>query len=266
MSTPSTSQEPAHLLIVDDRVDELRLLIELLREQNYRLSVAFDGAQAYQRAQARAPDLILMDVRMPGTDGFTACRLLKSDPATAHIPIIFLTSSSDLDERLEGLHNGAVDYVIKPFEPAEVLARIRIHLAHVPREQVKTLPALSAPVSDRDQIIVKAAMQYLSGCLAHPPRLAQLAQKLGTHEKRLSRAFRTQLGKTVFEFVRDERLQSAQRMLTETGLSVTSIAEEIGFSSVANFATAFREHIGTTPSAYREQTRQLSASACPPRT
>src|SRR3546814_18103872 len=86
------------------------------------------GAQGYQRAQALQPDLILLDVHMPVLNGFNASRLLKNDPATAHIPIIFLTSANDLNDLLEGLTNGGVDYVIKPFEQEEVLARIRIHL------------------------------------------------------------------------------------------------------------------------------------------
>src|SRR5690606_4104555 len=95
---------PAHLLIVDDRVDELRLLIALVRQEGYRISIAFDGAQGYHRAQALQPDLIIMDVNMPVLDGFDACRLLQNDDTTSHIPIIFLTSASDLGARLEGLH------------------------------------------------------------------------------------------------------------------------------------------------------------------
>lgn len=142
--TPSPPITPAparaHLLIIDDRIDELRLLLSLVRQEDYRISVAFDGAQGYHRAQALRPDLILMDVSMPVLNGFDACRLLRSDPSTAHIPIIFLSSASGLDARLEGLNNGGVDYVIKPYDAEEVLARIKIHLRRPSAEEMARPP------------------------------------------------------------------------------------------------------------------------------
>src|SRR5690554_4745195 len=159
-----TAKTPPHLLIIDDRVDELRLLIELVRSQNYRLSIAFDGAQGYHRAQALQPDLILLDVHMPVLNGFNASRLLKSDPATAHIPIIFLTSAKDLDDRLEGLTTGGVDYIIKPFERDEVLARINIHLQ-------RNNPSAPAPAvaqggqNHKDVTLIQAASSYLNSRL-----------------------------------------------------------------------------------------------------
>lgn len=244
---------PAHLLIVDDRVDELRLLIALVRQEGYRISIAFDGAQGYHRAQALQPDLILMDVNMPVLDGFDACRLLQNDDATSHIPIIFLTSASDLDARLQGLHNGGVDYIVKPYEPEEVLARIRIHLRRgretqdTHHEDTEATPA----VHNMDKTLVNAACQYLRSRLSRPPSMEQLARSLHTNEKRLTRAFRNERGTTVFEYLRDERLRQATRLLLETSLSITQIAEELGYSSSANFATAFRRHTGQTPSEFR---------------
>lgn len=250
----------AHVLIVDDQPDELRLLIEILRGTGCRISVAFDGSQAYQRAQAISPDLILMDVRMPRMDGFAACRLLAETPATRAIPIIFLTAAGGLDERLEGLHIGGVDYVTKPFEPAEVLARIRVHLARADRFRQAPADSPASDASDGDAVIVRAAMRHLSERLSAPPTVDQLARLVGTNEKRLSHAFRETLGQTVFEYVRSERLRVAQRLLAGTALSIANIAEEIGFSSAANFATAFRERFGVTPSVYRDEQRARGAA------
>lgn len=244
-------QQRPHILIVDDNPDELRLLVELLKSALFRITIAFDGAQGYKRAVAVAPDLILMDIRMPITDGFTACRLLGTDPATKSVPIIFLTASRSLDDRLLALKDNGVDFILKPFEPAEVLARIKIHLK-------RNATHVGAPVLPRvrlsaDQIIVNTAMSYLTQCLADPPDLKALARKVGTYEKKLSYAFRMQTGRTVFEFVRDERLRIARHLLLETNLSVTDIAAEVGFSSAANFATAFRKQLHVTPSEYRER-------------
>ncbi|OZI36147.1 DNA-binding response regulator [Bordetella genomosp. 1] len=239
-----------HVLLVDDNPDELRLLIELLRGANFRIALAFDGTQGYKRAAAISPDLILMDLRMPHTDGFAACRLLQHDPVTAHIPIIFLSASRSLEERLSGLQNGGVDFILKPFAPAEVLARIQIHLKRAAQRRDTAIPA-TRPRLTAEQVIVNAATHYLSQCLASPPTLPELARKVGTYEKKLSLAFRRQLGKTVFEHLRDARLDRAQQLLTDTRLSITDIAAETGFSTAANFATAFRKKVGQTPSEFR---------------
>ncbi len=99
-----------HILIVDDDPDQLRLLVAALRNTSYRVSVALDGDQGYARAAALAPDLILLDVSMPGQNGLTVARLLKANSATRAIPIIFLSARADDQERLTGLKTGAVDY------------------------------------------------------------------------------------------------------------------------------------------------------------
>ncbi|HDR8922501.1 TPA: DNA-binding response regulator [Burkholderia vietnamiensis] len=253
---PSTSVlSNAHILIADDQPDQLRLLVDLLRDTGCRISIAHDGVQACQRAQALLPDLVLMDVRMPRMDGFTACRRLAADPLTSAIPVIFLTVAGELHERIEGLEIGGVDYIVKPFEPAEVIARIRVQLMRMRRplpDEASAAPTVAAAGRD-DGIIVRAAIRHLSRSLHEPPTVEQLARAVGTHEKRLSRAFRDNLGQTVFEYVRHERLRVARDLLDSTSLSIASIAKEIGFATPANFATAFRERFGITPTEWRRQ-------------
>ncbi|HKT62506.1 MAG TPA: response regulator [Burkholderia sp.] len=255
MSPSIDALNNAHILIVDDQPEQLRLLIDILRSTGCRISIAFDGVQACQRAQALVPDLVLMDVRMPRMDGFTACRRLAANPLTSAIPVIFLTVAGDLHERVEGLEIGGVDYVVKPFEPAEVLARIRVQLARTKRPLPIDAPAAHDPFAagKDDDIIVRAAMRHLSRTLTDPPTVEALARAVGTHEKRLSRAFRDNLGQTVFEYLRHERLRIARDLLDTTSLSMASIAKEIGFSTAANFATAFRERFGLTPTEWRRQ-------------
>lgn len=253
-STPSSRP---HVLIVDHEPDQQRPLLELLNQTGIRISVAFDGGHAYQRALAGMPDAILMNVRMPTVDGFRACRLIKSHPAIAAIPILFMGKAGNLKERLYALRNGGADYIVKPCAPEEVLARIEIHLRarHVPTEEAGT-PALSAGA-----VLVRAAQQYLAANLATAHSLSSIAREIGTHEKTLSRAFRAHAGMSVFEFVRHERLRVARRLLSETPLTVTAIADEVGFSSAANFGTAFREHTGMTPTAFRAALRDRRVSA-----
>lgn len=242
-----------HILVIDDSPEDIRSLLAILRAQPWRLSIAGDPRQGYQRALALRPDLIVLDVRMPGMDGFTLCRLLREAPATQRTPVIFLSSASTVEERIEGLNLGGVDYVLKPFAAEEVLARIRIHLQLAWRDEV-VAPVEPAPaMQDPDQVMLRAAMRFIVQNLGELPSLAEIARKVGTHDKRLSSIFREHLGTTVFAYVREARLRKGQELLADSRLSVQDIAELVGFRSACNFTTAFRERQGLTPSQYRQQ-------------
>lgn len=116
------------VLIVDDVVANLNLLIDQLLAQGYQVRVAESGESALKRVQSGRPDIILMDVHLPGIDGFETCRRLKSDPALVDVPVIFLTVLADRDNKVEGFEAGGVDYIAKPIDAVEVLLRIRTHL------------------------------------------------------------------------------------------------------------------------------------------
>jgi DNA-binding response OmpR family regulator len=248
------------ILVIDDRPEEIRSVIELLRNEQLRVSVATDMRQGYERAVALTPDLILLDVRMPNVDGFAGSRLLKESPRTREIPIIFLSSAGAQDERLQGLLHGAVDYVLKPCLPAEVLARIRIHLRLSPRTSAPE-PSTPQALLSPDEVILRAAMRFIGGNLAKLPSLAEIAHKVGTHDKKLSAIFRQHLGMTVFAWIRDERLRRGGELLTDSRMSMQDIAEQVGFRSACNFTTAFRERNGVTPSAFRQGLRARSEGA-----
>jgi signal transduction histidine kinase len=126
---PSDSElRGATLLIVDDKPQNLRLVSDFLAEQGFDLMLARTGAQALERVARAMPELVLLDVRMPDMDGFEVCRRLKADPATAAVPVIFMTAMDDTAHKLEGFRLGAVDYITKPIQREELLARIRLHL------------------------------------------------------------------------------------------------------------------------------------------
>jgi two-component system, NtrC family, sensor kinase len=127
MSVDSISQENT-ILVVDDTPTNLQVLLDLLSEQGYRVAIAKNGEIALQRLQSSQPNLILLDVMMPGIDGFETCHRLKADPSTRDIPVIFMTALSDSVDKVKGLSLGAVDYITKPIQHEEVLARIRVHL------------------------------------------------------------------------------------------------------------------------------------------
>lgn len=121
---------PTHkVLIVDDNTTNLKVAVNHLSDQNLELLTARNGEDGLKRAQLARPDLVLLDVRMPGLNGFEVCRLLKADEKTADIPVIFLTALADPDDKVEGFEAGGVDYITKPIEPSELIARVKNHLA-----------------------------------------------------------------------------------------------------------------------------------------
>lgn len=249
------------ILIVDDSAFEQRVLVDLLSELPYKVSVAFNGLQGYQLALAQHPDLILLDVRMPSMDGYTACRLLKANPVTQDIPIIFLSGADADEERIMGLSIGGVDFVAKPFSPGELAARIQVHLnlarrASQPRGASSSageapVPATAAD-TDPDAVIVNAAKRLIVDNLASLPGLAEIARNVGTYREKLSQVFREQTGMTVFTFIRETRIRRGEELLRDTDIDVQDIALLIGFNNAGNFATAFRERMGVTPSAFRQ--------------
>lgn len=127
------------VLIVDDVPDNLAVLHDALDESGYTVLVATNGEQALARAAQARPDVVLLDAVMPGLDGFEVARRLKADPATAHIPIIFMTGLTDTEHLVAALDAGGVDYVTKPIKPKEVLARMNVHLqgARQARQQAR---------------------------------------------------------------------------------------------------------------------------------
>jgi DNA-binding response OmpR family regulator len=124
-----------HVLVVEDDPDIAGLLTHSLRKAGYTADTVRTGADALTGIRASAPDLILLDVMLPGMDGREVCRALRADPRTAAVPIIMVTARAAESERIEGLELGADDYITKPFSPNEVVARVRALLRRITRGQ-----------------------------------------------------------------------------------------------------------------------------------
>ncbi len=117
-----------NILIVDDNPTNLSVIVDYLEDSGLTVLVSQDGESSLKRAQYAKPGIILLDVLMPGIDGYETCSRLKNDPETQDIPVIFMTALSSTEDKVKGFEVGAVDYVTKPIQPAEVLARIKLHL------------------------------------------------------------------------------------------------------------------------------------------
>ena len=150
----------AKVLVVDDTPANLKVVTETLDAEGYEVSTALSGDRCLKRLQNFTPDLILLDVQMPGIDGFETCQQIKANPELSHIPIIFLTALSDATSTVRGFDVGAVDYISKPFQKAELLARVKTHLQLQQANQ-----RLEQQVQVRTQALEQALQQLQSSQL-----------------------------------------------------------------------------------------------------
>lgn len=156
---PATGCKP-QILVVDDTPDNLRLLSAILTKQDYEVRKALNGFQALSSIKADAPNLILLDIKMPDMNGFEVCEILKQDPETCDIPIIFISALSDALDKVQAFSVGGTDYITKPFQEAEVLVRIE--------NQLK-LQALQQQLKDQNQALAQTnqALEEFSYVVAH---------------------------------------------------------------------------------------------------
>ena len=152
MKTPQSS-ERNRLLIVDDEPINIQILSSIL-EDDYQISVATGGDKALQLARNQLPDLVLLDMLMPGLSGVDVCLALKADPATRDIPVIFVTAMNDAENEELGLQAGAVDYISKPVSPPIVKARVKIHI-----QNFLTVRFLEGLLNSQDMNMEEAKIQ-----------------------------------------------------------------------------------------------------------
>lgn len=278
-------------MVVEDVEAERTLISTYLRQQGYRLFHARDGLDGIHKARLLIPDLILMDVDMPRCNGYDACKILAQDIRTQAVPIIFLSAYASPEQRVEGLRVGGVDFIGKPFNFDEVRLRLMIHLERPPvhdggfqpseclssdslsndpqlndslpssvSEEESGARSQSGSVSNLDSLLFYSARIHLLKSLSTMPDMAELAHLVGTNGKRLNTAFRNYVGMTVFEYLREERMKEARQLLSHTEYTISEIAARVGFSSGANFSTAFSARFGSSPGRFRRQNAQYTES------
>jgi DNA-binding response OmpR family regulator len=255
------------ILLIDDDPFVARAVERYLADYGLDYHSAADGEQGIEQARRLQPDLILLDLQMPGLDGFQVCARLKASPLTAEIPVILFTSCNAIEDKIRGFQLGAVDYVTKPVAQNELVARItvhlqqrRLHLNLLRRlgryeerygDAEETLEEQSADLPERRLARIAQAKEILERRFATPPTLEQLARAVGTNAKRLSKDFQILHGMTVFAWLREQRLHQAAQLLRTTGLTISEIAERLGFSSGPNLSTLFKSRFQVTPRQYR---------------
>lgn len=161
---------PQVILIIDDEQDNLRLLVNILKNQAYAVRPIRNAYQGLMIAQQETPDLILLDIKMPEMDGYEVCRRLKSDEQTSDIPIIFLSALDEVGDKLQAFQVGGVDYVSKPFQEIELLARIETHLTL--RQLQQALKTANETLEDKVQLRTLNWPRPIASC---KPRLSAVS-------------------------------------------------------------------------------------------
>lgn len=252
-----------HLLVMDDQLESVNLLLEYLRDPSIHVWLAMSAEDAQRIMREKTVDLALLDVRMPGIDGISLCSMMKASPETRHIPVIFLSGADTVDDKLRGFRAGAVDYITKPFNAREVLARVYMHLGD--RARLLSLeiqasargPGASGPAAQED---TEAAIFRRAVAMLREPgsqlSIAELGERMNLPQRRINEVFRARVGMTAAAYARQLRLERARSMLTDGRMQVQLIADALGYSNAGDFIRAFRKHFGVTPRRYREQLKR----------
>lgn len=161
--------ETGNIIIVDDNPNNLQVLTGILQQQGYKVRPALSGAIALRAITAHAPDLILLDIRMPDMDGYETCRQLKSEDGKRDIPVIFISALNEIDDKLSAFRAGAVDYITKPFQAEEVLARVhtQMELARTRRALTETNAQLLTMMEQLVQAEKLKSLGFMAAGVAH---------------------------------------------------------------------------------------------------
>jgi CheY-like chemotaxis protein len=252
-----TKENRPFLLIVEDN-DDLRAYIRSYLDADYLVSEAFDGEMGLQKAIEKIPDLIVSDVMMPKMDGVQLCSKLKTDERTSHIPVILLTAKAAMEDKLEGLETGADDFITKPFDPQELLVRIKSLIkqrAKLHEIYSKSIDAEFKPEDvgqSIDQQFLLKAKNILAKKITDPLfGVDAFAEAMALSRVQLHRKLKALINLSPGDYIRSIRLNQAAKLLKSKSGTVTEIAYQVGFNSLSWFAKCFHERFGVNPSEYQ---------------
>jgi signal transduction histidine kinase/DNA-binding response OmpR family regulator len=241
------------ILIVEDN-DEVRNLIRRALEGRYNLLEAATGKEGVQLAREQKTDLVISDVMMPVMNGIELCHVLKNDELTSHIPVILLTARADHESKLEGLHTGADDYVIKPFSMSELTARVanliaqRKKLIEKFNQQVVVQPH-EITVTPLDERFIQKVIQVIENNLDNTEfNVEKLVEELAMSRTNLHGKLQSITGMAASEFIQDFRLRRAAVLIEKKADTISQIAYKVGFNDRSYFTKCFKKKFGKTPS------------------
>ena len=243
------------VLIVDDHAD-LRARVRELLGQRFEVLEAGDGEQAWRSARDELPDLIVSDVMMPGCDGVELTRRLRAHADTNAIGVLLLTAKVGSEHAIAGLHAGANDYLAKPFDSSELLARCEAIVAHARRLQHRLAAAAQklppAPVDDQESRWRQRLDAHIAANLHEPAfGVEELSKCMHADRTHLFRRCKEVLGMSPSDYLRETRLAHGHQLLELGSGNVSEVAYASGFDSLSSFTRAFKARFGVAPSQVR---------------
>ncbi|MBE0571538.1 MAG: response regulator [Ignavibacteriaceae bacterium] len=243
------------VLVVEDNADVREYIKDALKD-SFHIEEAANGEQGLRKAEKCIPDLIVSDIMMPKMDGYEMTRSIRQNNKTSHIPIILLTAKSDKDSKLEGLGLGADDYLIKPFDSDELLARIKnlIETRRFLQEKFGSGTTITekvekAKLSCLDEQFMNRIMLVIDEHLAEEEfSIEEFGKDVGMSRSQIHRKLKALTGKSTSMYLRTVRLAKAKQMLAEKIGNISEISYKVGFSSPAYFSRCFKEEFGHAPS------------------
>ncbi|KEO73800.1 hybrid sensor histidine kinase/response regulator transcription factor [Anditalea andensis] len=243
------------VLLIEDN-DDFRLYLKTGLEEFFEVLEAKNGKEGWKIALAGMPALIVSDLMMPIMNGIALCKKIKNDPRTAHIPVILLTAFTGEDQKLEGLHIGANDYVTKPFNFDLLLSRInnlikQNQLLQQKYEKKVSIQTSQAEITSMDDKLIVKVMKIVEENFSDPDFSVEfLSREMGMSRVHLYNKLSTLTGKTPIEFIRCMRLQRSLQYLQKSQLSVSEVAYKVGFNNAKTFTKYFKAAYNMIPSAY----------------
>lgn len=255
---PQQGVKRPRILIVEDSVEVARYEASSLKG-DYDIFYAADGEQGAAKAKTMMPDLVITDVMMPVSDGFALCEAIRSEPTTAHIPIIMITAKVTHEDRVRGIGLGADAYIEKPFKADELNVWVRKlleqsqHMAAAPATTAAAEAATSeekAFVEHFEELVkLQLSMQTLD--------LNAIAEQMGVSRTQLNRRIKALTGLTSSGYVAQIRQDMAKLLLQDTALPMGEVAQRCGINDVAYFSQLFKRIVGKTPKQYRDEWARL---------
>ncbi len=246
------------ILLVEDNEDFLSFLDECLNG-DYSISKAANGAEALSVLQQQDINLVISDIMMPVMDGLELCRKIKTDIALSHIPVVLLTARSTEEHRIEGLRDGADDYITKPFNLNILKLRIEKILEWGKQNHEKFTNKMDVKpneitISSLDEMLIKKAIQAVEDNMDNSEfTVEDLGRAVGLSRGHLYRKIMSITGSGPLEFIRILRLKRAKQYLEKSQMSVSEIAYLVGYNTPKNFSKCFKEEFHLTPSEYKEK-------------
>lgn len=249
------------ILVVDDNNDLTQYISNELGG-TYKITTCADGMEALSALHRSTFDLVVTDVMMPRMDGIELLRNIKQTPRLNHIPVIMLTSKSEIEDRLLGLRRGADSYMAKPFNIEELQAQIAAIIDNVRRLKGKYSgqlhsddDAIQTPeVTGNDDSLMERVIKIINANIGNSDfNVEMLAAEVCVSRAHLHRKMKEITGITTSEYIRNIRIEHAAKLIKDKKINITQVAYAVGFNNQAHFSTVFKKHTGMTPSEYAEK-------------